>query len=323
MKKILLISVLTLNLVKGYSQIANPEALLNKEVLEKVKSMMAADEGLVDIEDFYKKISNEPQVKTLIKSYYAKPLINTELAVKQISRIKITPENLLAPAEEFIPARAFIDSIPNPFFDPVVKRFNYEKEHAEFHYLYRDFTEAIGQKMTELGTPSYHPGGSAGSKIVEQLDVRFNFYKMELSQYRQDMIESSRNAQNEIVNWSAKSDHYAGSEEERRAAVSREASAYRISRAILIRMCDELEFGVNLSYFKARKTALGNMAVQAAKLYQDKSTVKGKNVTVEILEISKALFDKVNLMLFDGSLLQTKAQIINYNFDTLIDMSRL
>jgi hypothetical protein len=324
MERLLILSLLTLNVVKGYSQSAEHSQLLNREVLDKVNSMMVADEGLTGIEDLYQEIANEPKVKNLILSYYAEPLNRAALTVKKNNAVKVyTSEKSMEFVHDFLPARAFMDSIPNPFFDPAIKRFSYEEEHAQFYYLYREFREAISQRMNDLGLPSHQAGVSAGGKIVEQLDSKFNFSRMELSDFRQGMIESSRNARNELAKWSAKSDHYAGTYEERRTVDSREASAYRISRAILIRMCDELEFGVNLSYFTARKQALGNMAAQAAKHYQNISAANPAAAMVEILEISKALLAKVKLMLFDGSVLQSKAQIINYNFNTLIDASRL
>lgn len=325
MKRLIMLSALVALSIKGYSQDKQSSQLLNNEVLEKVKAMMAADEGLLDIEGFYEKTSNEPRVKEFVRSYYFKALVNAESLIKGSKTMKINaPKSVMESVKDLLPERAIIDAIPDPIFAPTIKRFNYEKENAEFFYIYNDLKEGISQKMAELGaSPSYKPGGSAGSRAFELLETKFYYHKSELSEYRQDMIESSRNAQIEIAKWSVKSDHYAGSEEERRSEVAREASAYRISRAILMRMCDELEFETNLSFFKARKCALGNMAAQAALLYKNKSITKGSAATMEISEISKGLLSRIKLMLFDGNVLQGKAQIINSSFNTLIEMSRL
>ena len=86
-------------------------------------------------------------------------------------------------------------------------------------------------------------------------------------------------------------------------------------------MCDELEFRTNLSFFKARKHALGNIAAQATVQYQDKSISRGSASALEVSEISKALLAKIKLMLFDAAVLQGKAQVINSSFDRLIEMS--
>ena len=325
MKRLIMLSVLGALSIKGYSQDKQSYQLLNNEVLEKVKTMMAVDDGLLDIEGFYEKISNEPRVKEFVRSYYFKALANAESLIKGSKTMSINPsEKVLELTKDLLPPRAIIDSIPLPIFDPAIKRFNYEKEHAEFFYIYNDLKEGISHKMAGLdASTSYKSGGSAGSKAFEQLEIKFYYHKSELSEYRQDMIESSRNARIEIAKWSVKSDNYAGSEEERRSEVAREASAYRVSRAILMRMCDELEFETNLSFFKARKCALGNMAAQAAKLYQNKPITKGSAAAFEISEISKGLLSRIKLMLFDGNVLQGKAQVINSSFNTLIEMSRL
>lgn len=321
----MMLSALIVLGLKVYGQDPQTSLLLNKEVLEKVKTMMAADEGLTDIEGFYEKMSNEQRIKDFVKSYYFKALVNAESVIKGSKTLKLNPsERALELTKDMLPPPSIIDSIPLPFFDPTVKRFHFEKEHAEFYYLYNDLKESISQKMIELGAwPSYKPGSTTRDKAFESLEAKFNFSKMELSEYRQDMVESSRNAQNAIAKWSVKSEHYAGSEEERRSEVAREASAYRISRAILMRMCDELEFQVNLSFLKARKQALGNMAAQAALHYQNKSITKRSTAAFEISEISKGLISKIKLMLFDSSVIQGKVQVSNSSFDSLIEMSRL
>lgn len=286
---------------------------------------MARDERLDGIEDLYSKISNDNVVKDLIGVYYQKALANSASVINENKRMKVeVPERAMELAGGILPAQAMIDSIPDPFLDPSVKRYDYKKEHAGFYYSYNDLKESINQKMIELdASPIYKSEGSAGTRAMQILETRFNFNKMELSEYRQQMVESSRNAQHAIAQWSIKSDHYAASPEERKSPVAREASAYRISRAILTRMCEELEFQTNLCFFKARKHALGNMAAQAALQYQNRSITRGSALAQEVSEISKGLLAKIKLMLFDGNLLQAKAQLINSSFDNYIQMSRL
>jgi len=282
---------------------------------------MEIDPSLNDIELFYSHIQDDPSLKKWVNLKFDAPKRRIEELSKKFLKSVSNP-NLARDVVGFIPPRWLIDSIPVPRYDSNTKKFTFDIEHAETLHQLKGLKDEVFSKLDENGLKYQAKENAGGEHMLIEAEKRYGYNKNNLLIVETLLDKAINQATAEITESTARATRYDIDKKESNSEAGKPIRAARITRAILLRLCNEKAFQMEVEFWMKSKQALSQVLET---FYNLKLVQMGESEQSRIreAEIVKGILSRSDGLLYRSRWLQNRAQVIIRTFDMLIDQSRL
>lgn len=320
-KYIILLGICTLVKNAAHSQDIRIDSNQLDGLSKTIGLMMEIDPSLDDIELFYGHLKEDAILKKWVSLKFNAPKRRIEELSKNFSNA-VSNRNPAPDIAGFLPPRWLIDSIPVPCYDPNTKKFVFDIEHAETLHQLKGLKEEVFAKLEENGLKYQPKGNYGGEQELIGAEKSFGFNKNSLLIVETLLEKVINQATAEIIESTSIAARDATDERESNSEVKKQIRAARITRAILLRLCNEKALQMEIEFWMKSKHAFSQVLETFYNLKSAQAS-ESKESKIREADVAKGIIQRADGLLYRSRWLQNRAQVIIRTFDMFIDQSRL
>jgi hypothetical protein len=353
MKRLIFPVLLAVVSINGFAQ-SSEKLMFDQVVLSSVKSAINDQGELEDQERLFLLVANDTKIKAWIQDIVSPSLVALNSAASTFGANMPLPNYALIKQKTrgVFFDRSFFDSIPQP--DVLYYEFNngYSEtnaslisdisffreqvdqvfESAEINSLF-DRNKIPGEDDDLTNTMFINPPVNKGTKLIrplfDQAMVLQKRYTQSFDQLKgvEAMLEKAlRSMETLIQDWSLKADYYPLSEEERLSEKARESWEYKISRAILMRLCQEKISQLQVQVWKKKVDNLARLSDQTATVFSvvdwNNSDTKKSDLSNPLIQMAQralTISSRLDLLIFEAGVIQNQGQLAGKTYQRTLE----
>jgi hypothetical protein len=222
-----------------------------------IRLMLDIDPSLNDIELLYSHIQKDEALQKWVNLKFETPKRRIEELSRSFSKSALY-QSSVGDIVGFIPPRWLVDSIPVPHYEPNIKKFSYDTEHAETLHQLKELKNEVFSLLNENGLRYQAKGNFGGEHLLSEAEKRFGYYKNNLLVVEGLLEKVINQATTEITESTPLADRYEIDRQESTDAAG-QIRAARITRAILLRLCNEKALQMEVAFWIKNRKALSQV----------------------------------------------------------------
>ena len=355
MKRLIFLIILALVSINGFAQISE-KLMFDQAVLSRVKLAMNAQGELEEQERLFLLVANDARIKTWIQNSITPSLLalNSAISTSRITTSASKYALIKQKTRSVFFDRDLFDSIPQPelVYDgpnegysehnsAVLSDLKFYKEEvnqvfedAEVTALFKD-NLIPGEDDDFTNAMFLNPSAAKSTKLLRPLFEQAMVFEKKHDQFFsrlktiEAMLEKAlRSMETSIQDWSLKADYYPLSEEEKLSNKARESWEYKISRAILMRLCQEKISQLQAQVWRKKVDNLARLSDQTATVFsvvdwENSDTKKSdlSNPLIQMAQRALTISSRLDLLIFEVGVIQNQGQLAGKTYQKTLEGS--